>query len=267
MKPPNFEPFLSILHLFQQSPVPLDDIYSSDGDTAEIKFKYTTPYTKPTKEADTNKNDAAPGQVEKSNDKDSTTGGSNNDGDDPTSPLVEKHLEQLFLSFYRKSHAVDQADDPQPMEITLEMTPVDAELHRLICFPFLSRKASEQDDTRRQDYFRMFELIREDGPQAFFQRFWDFADRMQAERGVLETTVMADVIVDCIEVFQVKDLTSNKSIQGDGIERTVRHVIRMELDVTWIEDESADGGDWEIGNWRVADIDDQLEGKSWVRIK
>jgi hypothetical protein len=82
----------------------------------------------------------------------------------------------------------------------------------------------------------------------------------------METTIIADVLVDCIEVFQVKDLSNNKIVQGEKQERAVRHAVRMELDVGMVVDDD-DEHYYYQKNWRIADLDDLFDNRDWGPLK
>jgi hypothetical protein len=173
--------------------------------------------------------------------------------------LFEGDFLKLYKSFQQHTHSISLEPEQKPLEIILKMKPVDVEMHKIFCFPFLSREAVQEEQTRKKEYIAMFESFRKGekpGFRTFGNHFWAFADRMLQERGKLQTTVMADVMVECIETFHVKDITTNEILQGDGMERTVRHFLRMEMDCTFVQEN--DQENWHQGCWRIADIDDQL---------
>ena len=271
--------------------VPMDDIYSPDGEF-EVNFVYTTSYgpknasdTTTTSESDSKDEDMSTSNIPKNDDEEMPKTVNNNKPEednvgsqsesstdrsekseeetlsifcDEVKDMFEENLFEKFKDIHTKLHSGNH----HPLEITLKMKPIDSELWRLFCFPFLSRKSVEEDPGRKKEYYDLFEISRTYGARAFFQHFWGFADKVLEERGTMETTIVADVLVDTIEVFQVRDLTENKIIQGDGKERTVRHAVRMELDVGMVVDEN-DEHYYYQKNWRISDFDDLFGNHSW----
>ncbi|CAB9517919.1 expressed unknown protein [Seminavis robusta] len=266
--------------------VPMDDILLRHGETGEIVFAYTTPFTRESisqteEQAATGKDgqskqaadslNAEETSEEESTDQKSSTINQTQSSYyfDDVEEVFEEDVIELYRSFHKKFHEATRLSSneqtPAPLEITLTLTPVDAELHKIFCFPFLSRSAVKEDKSRKKDYMTMLESIRHEGAQSFFKAFWAFADRMLAERGMMQTTVMADVMIECTESFQVKDVSTNEILQGDGIERTVRHCVRMERDSSLVQEDNQEF--WVQGNWKIADIDDHLVGRGlWTPI-
>jgi hypothetical protein len=83
------------------------------------------------------------------------------------------------------------------------------------------------------------------------------------DQGYVESTVICQVLVECDEVFRVKDLSTGATIQGYDDEkfRKVWHLVRME---TVVETHPANGiiipFEHRQGNWQITDIDDLLDG-------
>lgn len=80
-------------------------------------------------------------------------------------------------------------------------------------------------------------------------------------KGVI--TIIAQVSIQCREIFSVKDIESGEILQGegDGQARDVTHLVRFEIVLT----ENFDKGpfDMDIGRWQITDWDDLLEGNVW----
>ena len=85
--------------------------------------------------------------------------------------------------------------------------------------------------------------------------------REHLETGIMESTVIAQVLVWCNEVFYVKDVDSGTILQGrgDGESRNIPHLVRMEMTVKTDKDDSGRFRNL-MGNWIITDIDDLLEG-------
>lgn len=107
----------------------------------------------------------------------------------------------------------------------------------------------------------MLAEARNSGFRHFLSEFWKYADVILAERGQLETTIIADFVVYCRETFQVKDLSTNEIVQGDGTERIVAHVVSMERDISLVP--VNDAMFIRQGNWQIVGIDDLID-KGWM---
>mmetsp|Transcript_27744 Transcript_27744/g.58303 ORF Transcript_27744/g.58303 Transcript_27744/m.58303 type:complete len:529 (-) Transcript_27744:63-1649(-) len=78
--------------------------------------------------------------------------------------------------------------------------------------------------------------------------------------GKAVTTIIAQVSIQCREVFCVRDLESGEIVQGDtdGQPRDVTHLVRFEICI-----KDSHEGDFEIGRWQITDWDDLLDGNVW----
>jgi hypothetical protein len=76
--------------------------------------------------------------------------------------------------------------------------------------------------------------------------------------GCLQCTVIAQVLISCGEIFHVRDLGLNETIQGDPEEklREVVHLVRFEMVVSM----DAETGVSTLGHWQITDWDDLLDG-------
>lgn len=245
----------------------MDDIYQSDGEY-EVNFVYTTPFSSRETTGDGVKNVFDKKNEEQNiaiSNKAVEEENNTKDGETASSIFcdeVKEMFDEKVYNHYKKFHDATHSGTTTPQEITLKFKAVDSELWRISCFPFLSRKAVEEQPSLRKEYFELLEISRKEGANAFFRSFWAFADKMLERRGTLETTIAADVIIDCSEVFAVRDLTNRKIVQGDGEQRIVRHTIRMELDVGMMVDENENSSYYQ-GDWRITDIDDLVDNKEW----
>ena len=87
---------------------------------------------------------------------------------------------------------------------------------------------------------------------------YDLADEI-GEDDAYTRTVIADATIYCKEFFQVKDAKTGEIVDGmdDGSEEEdVVHNVRFE--VVTEKDDSGIGR--AVGNWRIIDLDDMLEG-------
>ena len=139
--------------------------------------------------------------------------------------------------------------------IRLQTEPVSAHLINLACLPYVTR----DDDPEKLPAMRQVRMGR-----GGFQTVMRLLDEDLRRHGKLETTVEAQVLVVCREIFQVRDRTTGQvlqgSLEGDGEEQVVGHVVRLEC---------TSGQELLIGSsdlryyqsdWQITDIDDLLSG-------
>lgn len=226
--------------------MPLDDLLRiGAGDNLEIDFEYTTPYIK----SENASNQTISGQERKDED-----------------TIFGEGYSKLYKTFHQMSHSASQQStdpttQPSPLHLTLKSKPVSSRLHRLYSFPFLSRDAVKEEPSRKNKYLNVIVDSQMQGPVETGRKLFAFADQLIAERGLMQTTVIAEVVVVCEETFYVKDLTNSEIIQGNTKEQTVPHVIRMEMDV--LVDVVNEEEEWLQSNWRIADVDDLVGGRWW----
>jgi hypothetical protein len=101
-----------------------------------------------------------------------------------------------------------------------------------------------------------------------FNIFEEYANsRAQFNRdersAIMESTVIAQVLITCDEVFSVTDVATGMIMQGNGDKQRVSHLVRLEVSVK--EHISPDGGKplFEIGSWQIVDWDDLEDGNIW----
>ena len=199
--------------------------------------------------------------------------------DDQVNKLFDKHFIQVYKDYYNK--VVSDSSDTN-FKVRVEMTPFRTEMVKIGTLPFFSRAVLEENPTFRKEFFDMFSLVRTHGFQVFLDSWMDFANKMTDERGIfMESTVTADILVDCVETFSVQEYAPGEAgdeaatpslVQGDNVERTVRHRVRMELDFGAefdndfdTQNNSSDDLRWYTTNWRIVDVDDLMDPKGeWL---
>lgn len=156
----------------------------------------------------------------------------------------------------------------ETINVRLEMTttPPDIqqpEIVNLFAFPFLSRSITSKITGYQHRYKRMMDAIA-NSDWTLVRTEVDHMMMDWAERGWTESTVIAQVLVPCDEIFCVKDAVSGDVIQGHGDEkvRRVVHLVRFEMVVRsyYKDDGSLIPIRNELGKWQITDIDDLLEG-------
>eukprot|EP00934_Nitzschia_sp_Nitz4_P005750 Nitzschia sp. Nitz4//scaffold183_size43938//7266//8359//NITZ4_007265-RA/size43938-augustus-gene-0.69-mRNA-1//1//CDS//3329539599//5740//frame0 len=173
---------------------------------------------------------------------------------DDTLAMVEPNLQQL----YQAAHEFGR----DHLQIRLECRPASAKLHHLFVFPFLSRKSLKGTPGRKERYQQMLYYLSTNPRQAF-----DLMDEWAYEfqtRGKVESTVIAQVLIECDELFWVKDISTGTIVQGNPENefRKVQHLVRMEMVVETV----ANNDSWILPfrniptQWQITDVDDHLEG-------
>lgn len=184
---------------------------------------------------------------------DSTKATTTDNGDDTnrTSHMVEPKLQKLFSSAHQSGR--------EQIQVHLQTKPTGAVLHSLHSLPALSRSIA----ARHPSLIRNIEKARLTGDSQFMgNRYIDAinAELDEEHRGTMESTMFAEVLVYCDEIFCVRDLKTGAVVQGneDGKARQVVHGVRMERVRT-----SKFGKNITLNNWMITDIDDLLDGNRW----
>jgi hypothetical protein len=142
-------------------------------------------------------------------------------------------------------------------EICLKTVPFSAQLVSLYAIPYLSRRNTQSDKALLEFYRTMMR-------KPSMDRTNDLSKlrKEKLEAGIMESTVIAQVLIWCNEVFYVKDVETGKIIQGsddNDVIRNIPHLVRMESTVKTTK--RSDGTFQNIQeNWIITDIDDMLDG-------
>lgn len=182
--------------------------------------------------------------------------GKKQDGEGSTTALVPlgSMMNEKLVSLYQS--AAKELLAEEEVELCLQTVPYSAELVSLYCIPYISRSNVKNDQPLLEFYRDMLEKPSMDrAPDLNKLR------REHLETGIMESTIIAQVMVWCNEVFYVKDVASGTVLQGrgDAESRNVPHLIRMEMTVK--TKKSGSGSFRNVpDNWVITDIDDLLEG-------
>jgi len=193
-------------------------------------------------------------------------------GGDDDLPDINSMLEKNLRLLYESSHESGKSQ----IQIELDCTPKHARFLSLLWIPFLTRDA---DPTLRRAYPRMLEdVMREEIERGrnfnrieVFRRLYaqvmDLANArvtLGENASYVESTLIAQVLVQCDEIFRVVDLETGLLLQGqeDGKMRSIPHVIRLETVVkTTLPHEGSPTS--QVVSWQITDWDDLLEGNIW----
>jgi len=146
------------------------------------------------------------------------------------------------------------------MNVKLSIKPIEANLETIFAIPLLSREIVERLphlEGAYQQIERTFEETK--SYQEVKKMTFDLANEI-GEEDAFTRTVIADCVVYCSEFFQVKDELTGLVIQGmedDQPSEEIAHNVRFEV----VTEKSEDGGfGRKLNQWKIIDIDDQLEG-------
>jgi hypothetical protein len=171
-------------------------------------------------------------------------------------PSIEdnEYLHGMMEKTLLKRYQVDQ----ESVKLKFSIQPIEAELYHLFAVPVpgLTREIVNDNPYLRGALYRLHTTYDENG---FDEHYFDLLGDFVKNGGQEKRTIIAEAVIRCYEFFQVKDASSGLVVQGmeDGSEQEeVVHIVRFEI----VTDESQDGTGREIGNWKIIDVDDLLEG-------
>ena len=183
------------------------------------------------------------------------------------SPMLESHLINLYKSAHE--HAKSK------LSIQLQSQPHSAKLMNLFAVPFLTREEVQSKPALRHCFRSIVKDIEKQGlemgrrlnaVECFKVGMFslnEMADKQYARNREekMQATVIAQVEIQCDEIFCVKDVDSGKVIQGDadGKVNDVTHLCRFEI----VVDICPLSGEIELGHWQITDWDDLLDGNIW----
>lgn len=203
------------------------------------------------------------------------------DREEEENSMLQGNLRQLYQSAKKHSH-------PSKVNIVLRTVPKSARIESMFPVFGLSRSLVEDHPNLRHTYRNLLKRLQAKHKEAVLagknrlnpievgtfifdgmQEVMERAAKLSGD-GKAAITIVAQVSIDCKEIFCVRDVESGEIIQGHGdpLPRDVTHLVRFEMVVTEklldIE-KSPDGpdeGDWdlEIGRWQITDWDDLLDG-------
>ena len=185
-----------------------------------------------------------------------------NDNNNNSSFVADDDLGYMVQSSLRSLYESASQCGKDQIQVRLECKPTgDAKLVNLFVFPFLSRRAMKGSPGLKGKYEELLNLMTVSAQSAlpvYQELIQDFL-----HGGHVDSTVICQVLVECDEIFWVKDLNTGLTIQGyeDGKIRKVWHLVRFECVVeTFPKQEGFLPFQHKQGNWQITDIDDILDG-------
>mmetsp|Transcript_12758 Transcript_12758/g.18600 ORF Transcript_12758/g.18600 Transcript_12758/m.18600 type:complete len:209 (-) Transcript_12758:72-698(-) len=148
----------------------------------------------------------------------------------------------------------------QNIQINFMMQPISYKLQHAFLVPMFTRTHVQQNPNLLGAYTKIeMEFQKTGSPQVVQQMANDIIDnQMKGETGF--RSIIIDVAVDCLEVFSLVDGTTGEVLRGDGKEREVTHLVRFEMETS---SGGSKKGERVLGQWKIIDWDDLLEGNVW----
>jgi hypothetical protein len=171
-----------------------------------------------------------------------------------TDSMVQENLREL----YQSAHEFGK----HQLQVRLDCRPTDvARMESIFVFPFLSRSALKTTPSLKEDYQSLLAVMAE-SPRDSIPIWHDVLDKVRRSSNRMESTVICQVLLECEEVFWVKDRTTGVVLQGydDEEPRTVVHLVRFEMVVETIPVPHLIPFQMKTGSWQLTDIDDLLKG-------
>lgn len=151
-----------------------------------------------------------------------------------------------------------QLVDTKSIHLKLSVTPTSAKLQHLFAIPLLTREIVDQKPELRGAYLRI-EKEFEETKSYDRVREMTYALADDVGRDSYKRTVIAEAVIQCSEFFQVRDAATGEILRGmedDNETEEVTHLVRFEV----VTDKRNDGQGRDIGNWKIIDWDDLLDG-------
>lgn len=231
--------------------VPFDDIRQEDGDfSVDLKHTIVTSASEETTEDE--------------------------DNEEEEESALDDMIEEKLRALYQSAHECGR----DQLQIHLQMEPTSSHLVGMFVVPWVTREDVKQDPSLQNTFQNMYlrqqeeevrqgrELSMADTATFVFDEFKELAGervKIYDDHASLSLTAIAQVVVNCDEVFSVTDLTTGKVLQGheDGQIRNVPHVVRLEAVVDVTKEYGSKRTVTEVGPWQITDWDDLLEGNIW----
>lgn len=188
---------------------------------------------------------------------------------------IQSHTRSMLqcnlISLYKSAHEHTK----HKLQINLQSTPKSATIMSLFTIPFLTRDEVIAKPALKHS-FRNISKFLHDAELSKGSKLHVFeignltasqldlmSSKQMKRRGdrMLQVTVIAQVAIQCDELFQVVDVETGETIQGhpEAKMAEVTHLVRFET----VVDLDSETGDVEIGSWQITDWDDILDGNRW----
>jgi len=190
------------------------------------------------------------------------------DDNQALSEYVEGMIEESLLQLYPKLPSLPTAESP--FRIHFQLKPIASRLENAFLVPSLTREDIKLIPKLKGSYSR---IENEWKSSQSVKTLREMAEELHknTDHGGSKRSLIVDVSVDCLEVFQVRDRETGDIVQGYGAgeegsevgdtirEETVTHLVRFEVETK----KGENPGERKVGSWQIIDIDDMLDGNVW----
>ncbi len=194
---------------------------------------------------------------------------------DETSKFIQSMVEEKLLSLYHPISTTQNAMNKY--EVTFFLKPLASRLENIFMIPSLTRQDVNLNPSLKGAYLAINKAFTDKKPIEDLNAMSKELCRKTSHSGTKRSIIM-DVSIDCAEIFQIKDLSSGKIMQGQrhGVEQgedkstidddandlepeMTTHLVRFEM----VTSKGQRQGERVLGSWYIIDIDDQLNGNTW----
>ena len=250
--------------------IPMDRIITDrDDETCEIDFCETFEFSK-----NTENNSCSARVVCKDNSSDGEIGSTSANDANSISGVFDEKVIELYESSIKEVmktvniDSIANSDSKQYFKLRLKMIPYDYQFITLYAIPYLSRRNAKSDPNLLTFYREM--LDKSSGERA------PYLSQLRLEhlegKGYMESTIIAQVLLWCNEIFYVQDTRTGEIVQGQNEEdssttpemQQIPHLVRMERTVITKRDPTTGKFKNEQEDWIITDIDDLLDGNLLV---
>ena len=204
--------------------------------------------------------------TDKSSDDFSPSDGDHEKDDSQFCPEIDDMMTPKLRQLFRSAHASGTSQ----LRIRLELTPKQAYFHRLCGLPYVKRDHLEDQPDLLTNAFTNKEGRLEADSSTLYQFMYENAARNMLRYGKLETSLSAEALIVCDEIFCVWDAETGQVLQGrdSTTPREVAHVVTFERVC-----QTDEGASFpflpqilHLSNWQIADIDDLLGPRKWFHV-
>ena len=179
---------------------------------------------------------------------------------------VESMIEESLLQLYPKPSS---SSIEMPHQISFQLKPIASRLESAFLVPSLTRNDVKSLPKLKGSYSRIEAEWKKTQSMSILR---DMAEELhkQTDHGGSKRSLIIDISVDCLEIFQIRDKKTGTILQGQGFgeseseeggvkEATVTHLVRFEAETM----KGEKPGERILGSWQIIDIDDMLNGNVW----
>jgi len=172
--------------------------------------------------------------------------------------MLEEKIRKLFP--IATSKEVDGEDFSKRFQINFFLRPLQCRLESAFLIPHLTRDDVKADPSLEGAYTAIENEWKETQDVKVVSEMGKALTKKTVHLGT-KRSIIIDVSVNCMEIFQLRDTITGKIIHGqeEESEQEVTHLVRFEMETT----RGDHVGVRNLGSWQIIDIDDMLDGNVW----